>query len=136
MKERIEEELTAKLPKLELSMNHVLVTANVSHPDSGIIKSVNAAQNPSKDPALLGQQEVLAVGPYCKKENGVCYEVGDRVCIDLRKIGANNSMVVGVAYLASTGKVLFNGDDTEFEDDDVKKAIIITDREILYKFTS
>lgn len=119
-----------KLPKLELSMNHVLITASVKEAS---VLITGFASDRSKDPTLLPIQKVLAVGPFCTKENGICYNVGDTVRIDDRKIAAKNSFIIGVTYDISTGKVILPLSDDKVEDKNIRHAFVITDREILYK---
>lgn len=115
--------------KVELSMNHVIVTANTKNM-SGLITNLNGN---TKDVSLLPIQEVLAVGPFCSKDNGICFNVGDMVRLDTRRIQAKNAMVIDIRYDKETGKIIQPVIDDGFDEDKVSWAFLITDREILYK---
>jgi len=114
--------------KAELSFNHILVTANRAT-KSGII--TNLSGDASKDGALMDVQEIVQVGPFVKKENGIDISSGDKVLLDTRKISARNSLVITVSFHKETGEYLYAHDDVK--DEDVVECLLITDREILMK---
>jgi hypothetical protein len=115
------------LPKLELSLNHVLITTK----KSTVSKLITSLEAENRDAALLHVQEVLAVGPFVKKENGLVINVGDKIMIDHRKIGAKNALVIPVYYDMNTGEIIHSGQ--RENDVDVLTGLLITDREILFK---
>jgi len=124
-----EEKTTRVLPKLELSLNHVLVTTK----KKGISGLITTLETVNRDANMLAVQEVVAVGPFVKAENGLVVNVGDDVMIDTRKIGAKNAMVVPVYFNKKTGEVLHSGNEDNVDAKLVETCILITDREILFK---
>jgi hypothetical protein len=112
----------------ELSLNHVLVTMEKST-KSNIITNVNG-----KDHALKDVQTVVKTGPFIKRENGMSFEVGDRVVLDTRKLLAKNSLVLMMSFNKETGNYV-NINSPEYKESECDSYFLITDREILMKLT-
>jgi hypothetical protein len=44
-------------------------------------------------------------------------------------------MVVDVRYVKDTGEIIHTGNEDKYEEDQIETALLITDREVLFKLT-